>query len=99
MSLDAQRKKDGGFISLIILIILGLAALKYFLNWDIFDAASTDQGQSTIGYVRNLINTLWSYIGAPLTWIWNQIVWPILSLGWDSLQELIRNRGFNMMNK
>jgi len=82
-------KKDSGFISLIILIILGLAALKYFLNWDILDAASSEEGQSTIGYIRDIINTVWSYIGAPVTWIWDQIVWPLLSVAWDGLQDLI----------
>ncbi|MEK7135177.1 MAG: hypothetical protein AAB780_00530, partial [Patescibacteria group bacterium] len=83
-------KKDGGFIGLIILIILGLAALKYFLNWDIFDAASTSEGQNTIGYIRNILNTVWSYIGSPLMWIWDEVAWPILSLAWESVQTLIR---------
>lgn len=91
-----NMKKDGGFIGIIILIILALAAAKYFLNWDIFDAASSEQGQSTMGYIRNVVNTVWAYIGAPVTWIWREICWPILSLGWESLQELIQNRGFNV---
>jgi hypothetical protein len=83
-------RENKGFISLIILIILGLAALKYFLNWDIFDAASSDQGQSTIGYVRTIINTIWAYIGEPVIWIWNEVAWPLLSFAWDSLREMIQ---------
>lgn len=83
-------KKDSGFIGLIILIILGLAALKYFLNWDIFDAASTEEGQNTIGYIRNVINTVWAYIGDPLMWIWNEVAWPLLSFAWESFQTLIK---------
>ncbi len=82
-------KGDKGFIGLIVLIILALAALKYFLNWDIFDAASSDQGQSTIGYIRNIINTIWYYIGAPVIWIWREIVWPLLSFAYDSLRAMI----------
>lgn len=84
-------KEEGsrGFIGTIILIIIGLAALKYFLNWDIFDAANSEQGQGTIGYVRDIINTIWKYIGAPLTFIWNQIFWPILELGWKSFQAFV----------
>ncbi len=83
------NKEEGGFIGLIVLIILGLAALKYFFNWDIFDAASTSQGQNTIGYIRKVINFVWSYIGAPLNWIWDQIVWPLITLAWDTLRSLI----------
>lgn len=88
-------KKDRGFIGIIVIIILALAAAKYFLNWDIFDAAASEQGQTTIGYVRDIVNTVWSYVGAPVAWIWNEIAWPILDLGWQSLQGLIQNRGFS----
>jgi len=82
-------KKDSGFIGLIIIIILALAALKYFLNWDVFDAASTDQGQNTVGYVRNIVNTIWSYIGEPIAWIWREVAWPLFSFVWDNLLKLI----------
>lgn len=91
-------QNNRGFISIIIILILALAALKYFLNWDIFDAASSDQGQSTLSYIRNIINTVWAYIGAPVMWIWNEIVWPILNFGWESLQKIIANRGFSTSN-
>lgn len=84
-------KKQAGFglISWIIIIFLALVLLKFFLNWDIFDAAASEQGQSTVGYARNLINIIWSYVGAPLVFIWERIVWPLLSLAWDNLQTLI----------
>lgn len=83
--------KDGqkGFIRTILLVILGLAALKYFLNWDIFDAAASDQGQSTIGYIRDIVNTVWAYVGAPVTFAWDNVVYPLLSLAWESLQTFI----------
>ncbi len=87
-----MNKKDRGFIGLIILIILALAALKYFLNWDIFDAAESEEGKNTIDYIRNVLNTVWRYIGAPLSWIWDEIVWPLLSLLWDTVRSLIATR-------
>lgn len=87
-------KKDKGFISIIIVIILGLAALKYFFNWSIFDAAASPEGQGTIGYIRDILNTLWRYIGAPVTWLWNNVIWPLLDVAWQGLRELIeRGRG------
>lgn len=85
-----MKQKNEGFIMLIVMVIVGLAALKYFLNWDIFDAAASDQGQSTIGYIRNIVNTVWSYIGAPVVWIWDNVVWPLLTFAWESFQKLIQ---------
>lgn len=71
--------KNRGFIGLIFMIILGLAALKYFLDWDVFDAASSDQGKRTIDYVRQVVNVIWSVIEVPVTFIWNKLLWPLLS--------------------
>lgn len=84
-------KKDGqkGFVMLIIMIIIGLAALKYFLNWDIFDAASSSQGKTTILYIRDIINGIWSYIGYPLTYAWDNVAWPLLQFAWESLQKMV----------
>ena len=78
-----------GFISLIILIIIGLALLKYFMNWDVFNAAASDQGINTIRYTRDVINYVWNIIETPVKFAWNQVAWPILSLAWDSLQAFI----------
>ncbi|MBI2086578.1 MAG: hypothetical protein HYT69_00140 [Candidatus Zambryskibacteria bacterium] len=58
-----------GFIGTIFLIIIGLAALKYFLNWSIFDALDSEQGRATLEYLKKLFNylkeltlSLWSYL-------------------------------------
>ncbi len=84
-----MEKGNRGFIQLIVLVIIGLAALKYFLNWSIFDAASSAEGRSTISYVRDIVNFIWSYIGYPVTWTWHNVVWPLLSLAWDNFRMLI----------
>lgn len=81
--------KNKGFISWIILAIVALALLKYFLNWDVFDAAASPEGKSTIDYVRNVINAIWSVVGRPLVFVWEGIFWPILSFAWESFQDLI----------
>ncbi len=84
-----MKNRRGGFIGTIVLIILGLAALKYFLNWDVFDAASSEQGKGTIAYIRDIVNTVWSYIGTPLSFAWNEVAWPIIKIAWDNLQSFI----------
>lgn len=67
-------KKSNGFISWLILIIVALALLKYFFNWSIFDAAASEQGRGTINYIRDVLDTTWSYLRTPVTWIWERIL-------------------------
>ena len=74
---------------LIVLIILSLAALKYFLNWDIFHAAASQHGSSTITYIRDIVNGIWSYIGYPLAYAWENVAWPLFLFAWESLQKMI----------
>ena len=63
-----------GFIGLLILIIIALAALKYFLDRSIFDAADSEQGRNTIEYIKNILNISWSYIRIPIFFIWEKIL-------------------------
>ena len=83
------NSQKGSIIFWLIVVVAGLAALKYFLNWDVFDAAASDQGQSTILYLRNVINFVWSYIETPLKFAWNEVIWPLLNLAWQSLQAFL----------
>lgn len=77
--------KERGFISLIVVIILALAALKYFFNWSIIDALSSEEGEGTVSYIGDVLNTVWKYIGPPLMWIWHEVVWPLVSLIWQKV--------------
>jgi hypothetical protein len=63
-----------GFISWLILIIVALAALKYFFDWSIFDAAATEEGRGTINYIREVLNTTWFYIKTPLAFLWDKLL-------------------------
>jgi len=83
-------KRDKGFVTTILIIIIALALLKYFLNWSIFDAASSEQGQSTIGYVRDILNTIWDHIGAPVAFVWNEVVKPLFEFAFSSLLQMIQ---------
>lgn len=81
--------KQRGFIGILVLIIIALAALKYFFNWSIFDAAASEEGRGTISYIRDILDTIWSYLAFPVTFTWNEVVWPLLKLAWQSLQAFI----------
>jgi hypothetical protein len=71
MSTKNYNTKQGGFIGTILLIIIALILLKYFLNWSVFDAASTEQGHDTIIYIRDVLNTAWNYIVVGAKYLWN----------------------------
>ena len=82
-------KPNRGFIGLLVLIIIALILLKYFLNWSVFDAAASPQGQATQSYTHQLFSTIWTYIGTPVRFAWSKIVLPILSLAWQSFQHFL----------
>lgn len=85
-----KSRERGGIILWAILIILALILLKYFLNWDIFDAAASDQGQSTILYIRKVFNAVWDVIAAPVLFIWNGILHPLLDMIWQNFLAFIK---------
>ena len=55
-------KKDRGFIGTLLLIIAGLAALKYFFDWSIFDALESEKGRATVGYIKDVLVWLKNFI-------------------------------------
>ncbi|MDO8590159.1 MAG: hypothetical protein Q7R69_02705 [bacterium] len=70
-------KKDKGFISWLVLIIIALALLKYFFGWSIFDAASTEQGRGTIAYIKDVLSFVWYYLKVPVLFLW-RIIFDLL---------------------
>lgn len=82
-------QSERGFVTTLLLIIIGLALLKYFFNWSIFDAAASEQGRGTISYIRDVLNTVWSYIGTPVTFAWQEVVKPLFLFVFESLRQLI----------
>lgn len=87
--MNMEKRRDRGLIGTIILIIVALALLKYFLDWSIFEAAESPEGQETIGYTERLLHTLWSYIETPAVFIWERILWPVLELAWNSFESFL----------
>lgn len=66
-------KKQGGFIGLLILIIIALAFLYYFFDWSIFDVAASEKGIKTINYIKDILNFVWSYVKIPVMFIWQVV--------------------------
>lgn len=93
-----NQKDQKGFITTLLLIIIALAALKYFFNWSIFDAAASEQGQGTISYIRNVLNTVWSYIGEHVRFVWQEVVKPLFAFAFSALRELL-DEGKSALNQ
>ena len=74
-----RRSTTEGFIGIIILVVVTLALFKYFLDWSVFEAAATPQGQETISYSEKVISTIWHYLSIPVLFIWHKIIWPLLA--------------------
>ncbi|MEX2014265.1 MAG: hypothetical protein WD896_02835 [Parcubacteria group bacterium] len=67
-------EKDKGFVGWLILIVVALAFLKYFLDWDIFAAASSEKGRATIDYTLEVLSVVWSYLRIPILFVWERVL-------------------------
>ena len=81
--------RQGGFLGLIVLIVIALVLAKYFYNLDVFQAADSEQGRATAGYMHQIFSTFWSYVGTPIVFMWQRILWPTLELIWQSFQQFL----------
>lgn len=84
---------QGGFIKLVIIIIVIIAILSYF-NINIRSITESDLFKENFSYVWNWIVFAWdNYLERPFVYVWNDI---FLDLIWnpsiDALREL-RNGG------
>jgi hypothetical protein len=84
-----MKNQKGGFIGLIVLIILALIVLKYLYNFSVFEAATTPQGQQTISYTQQLINSIWNVIGPSVSFVANQIFFPLIGIIWGNFQSFL----------
>lgn len=82
-------KKERGFIGIIVLILIALIVLKYLYDFSVFEAAASPQGQGTITYTHQILNTIWSYIQVPVTFAWEKVVWPLIGVIWANFQSFL----------
>jgi len=83
-------KTQRGFIGLVVLIIVALIVLKYLYNFSVFEAAGTPQGQSTITYTQQVFGSIWAIIGPSVTFVQNQIFFPLVGVIWNNFQSFLQ---------
>ena len=66
-------RRGGGFIKMILLIVIALVVLGYF-GYNLKDIVNSPTVHDNLVYVWDLIVKLWNTLLAePATWIWDKI--------------------------
>lgn len=80
-----NKKYNGGLIKAIIIIIIALIILGYVFHISIIDVLNSPTVQSNLQWLWNIILTIWSYISAPIMFVWNTfvigVVWNAIKAG------------------
>lgn len=83
-----HKTGQGGFVKMIIFIIIILIVLGYF-GLNIQDILKSPLVQKNLTYAWNLTTYVWqNYLKAPAVFLWDKL---IIGLGWNSLEKLIGN--------
>ena len=79
-----KMNRKGGFIQLIIIIVIGLLILSYF-GISLQGVVESPVGQSNLHYVTNGISYVWvNYLSVPFDYLWNTV---FLGLIWSAFTE------------
>jgi hypothetical protein len=84
----SKRQGSGGFIKLLIAIIIALVVLSYF-GFDLRSLIESPQTQANLKYFWGLLENIWfSYIWKGIGFIWNDIIvgylWKNIVLIWQT---------------
>ena len=90
-------KREQGFISAVIVIIITFALLKYFLNWSVIDFVQSESVARVIGYLKRFIIIVCeSFIKGPATYIWNEIfvgiIWEFIVDSYEILKNWVNSK-------
>ncbi len=78
-----KRKYNGGLIKAIILIVVALVILGFVFHINIVDVFNSPDVQSNLNWFWNIILKIWSYVSAPIMFIWNNF---IIGIVWKAIQ-------------
>ncbi len=83
-----KRKYNGGLIKAIIIIVIALIILGFVFHINIADVLSSPDVQSNLNWIWNIILTVWSWISAPITFVWNNFIIGVI---WKAIQAGLGN--------
>lgn len=80
MKNDRQR----GFIGLIITLVVSLALLKYFFDFNIIEILKSPKVVEVFEYLKKAVLLVWNkFLLYPMAWFWNTIM---VDLIWEGLK-------------
>ncbi|MCU0660683.1 MAG: hypothetical protein MUD00_03690 [Candidatus Pacebacteria bacterium] len=83
-----QYSQNGGFLRLILIIVIGLLILGYF-NIDLQRTVESTTTQKNVSYIKNAATTIWeNYLEGPVMYFWNNI---FINLLWNSFTKNLEN--------
>ncbi|GMU74220.1 MAG: hypothetical protein AMXMBFR44_4180 [Candidatus Campbellbacteria bacterium] len=78
---------SGGFLQIILIIVIALIVLGYF-SINIADIMASPVVKENLAYAWNLAKEVWgNYLSGPATWVWEHII----SVLWDLFLEGVGN--------
>src|SRR3989344_9670792 len=81
-----QINQKGGFIKLIILLVIVLVVLGYF-GFNVESIVNSPTVNGNLHYVWNLAVSFWNnFLVTPATWVWDKIIVGVL---WNSLSDVV----------
>jgi hypothetical protein len=80
-----MNSQQGGFLKAIIIIVIALVILGYVFHISITDVLNDPKVQQSLQWLWGIILTIWSYIQAPIMYVWNNfvigVVWNAIKAG------------------
>lgn len=86
-----HRSRRGGFIKLVLIVIIALLVLGYF-NIDLQKTVESPTNQKNASYVKSVATSIWTkYLERPVMYFWNNIFINLLWNSFTSNLERIRD--------
>ncbi|MEK7120785.1 MAG: hypothetical protein AAB840_01705 [Patescibacteria group bacterium] len=79
-----MNNNKGGFIKLLISLIIALIILSYF-GFDLKKIIEAPLTQQNLNYFYDILKNIWGYIYQGIVYVWNEI---IIGIFWNNVNNI-----------
>lgn len=83
-----MNSNKGGFIKLLVTLIIALIILSYF-GFDLKKIVEAPLTQQNLNYFYDILKNIWNYIYDGAVYVWNEI---IINIFWNNLNNIWQSR-------